>query len=540
MSGLSSSCSARAGRGSVGGACSSSSAAGSGSGSGGAAGLVRRLRGFSGMTAVASSAGTVSAARAKASSAWYSPGGTSAAAAFARRRRGLGGRAAATSSSASFPAGAASDAARPVSAPSLRGMAAIGVAVMMSTAKKNRMASTGIATHALSRTVSGVPMSQPTMPPASWTPAKSCVGLGTPRATWMMPVTATTAIAIPIVTRPLSLPRSGWRMSRTARTARTTGSSTASSPMLPAVTAWMTVPAAPERPNHSRAATTTASASSSRATPSFRSAGSSPRAPLPIRRSVPPMTWAIPSHSPRTIRIGHGGRDGLGARLDRPPVRAVERVLGLPDRADRAGEVVRVAMGSSKRCVADAPAGPLNHTDPRVRRVDTRAWPDSSGSPGQRTGSAAGDSDAQQQAGPQREEAGEQEGRAEVEQHDEAVGPLPSGTEGGEEEAGGHEDRRDEHAGAGEPGPPAAQRGGLREEQAHQPEHDEDPRVGVAGAEERRLERRRRDASADHAGHEPAAGGDGGRREDGDPGRDLGGRREFEHGDLLDSANTVS
>src|SRR5690606_39268031 len=115
-------------------------------------------------------------------------------------------------------------------------------------------------------------------------------------------------------------------------------------PTLPAVTAWTTVPAAPERPNHSRAATTIASARSSRATPSLRSAGSSPRAPLPIRRSVPPMTWAIPNHSPRTARTGHGGRDGLGARLDRPPERAAELALGLAGRADRAGEVVRVAM----------------------------------------------------------------------------------------------------------------------------------------------------------------------------------------------------
>src|SRR5690606_22832444 len=115
-------------------------------------------------------------------------------------------------------------------------------------------------------------------------------------------------------------------------------------PTLPAVTAWMTVPAAPERPNHSRAATMIASASSSRATPSLRSAGSSPRAPLPIRRRVPPMTWAIPNHSPRTIRTGHGARGLLGARLDRPPARVAALLLGLLDRADRAGEVVRVAM----------------------------------------------------------------------------------------------------------------------------------------------------------------------------------------------------
>ncbi|HLV05204.1 hypothetical protein [uncultured Georgenia sp.] len=56
------------------------------------------------------------------------------------------------------------------------------------------------------------------------------------------------------------------------------------------------------------------------------------------------MTWAIPNHSPRTIRTGHGARGLLGARLDRPPARVAALLLGLLDRADRAGEVVRVAM----------------------------------------------------------------------------------------------------------------------------------------------------------------------------------------------------
>src|SRR5690625_983670 len=341
----------------------------------------------------------------------------------------------------------------------------------------------------------------------------------------MMPVTASTASASPILTRPLSWRRSGCRMSRTARTTRTTGTSTASTPTAPAVTAWITLPAAPERPNHSRAAMTTARASRSRATPSLRSAGSSPRASLPIRRSVPPIRWAIPSHSPRSIRTGHGARDCCGARPDRPPVPAVGRLPDLADRADRAGEVVRVAIVSSKRCVADAPASPLDHITTRLSPADTREGPDSAH---RQDGSGGEKSDTE------RDEPGDEEDRADGQENDQPARPFASAPQGGEEEAGRHDDGRAQRTGPREPCPPTGQAGGLGEQQADQPQDDEHPGMGVAGAEEGRLERGGGDVTADDASHEVAAGRHGGGRQDGDARGGECGLGKFEHGDLLE------
>src|SRR5450756_641580 len=110
----------------------------------------------------------------------------------------------------------------------------------------------------------------------------------------------------------------------------------------------MTSPVVPGRPNHSRAAMTTASPSSVKASPSRRCAGSSSRAPWPIRRAVPPIRWAPPIQIPRTTRTGKA-RLRAPARPLRARPRAPPPAPRLPVRArvaeaGRPGEDVRVAM----------------------------------------------------------------------------------------------------------------------------------------------------------------------------------------------------
>src|SRR5690606_33355330 len=69
-------------------------------------------------------------------------------------------------------------------------------------------------------------------------------------------------------------------------------------------TAWIASPTGPLSDHHSRTATTTASASSRKPTPSRRCSGSSSRAPAPILRTAPPVTFAMPIQVPRAARQG--------------------------------------------------------------------------------------------------------------------------------------------------------------------------------------------------------------------------------------------
>src|SRR5665647_3805044 len=79
----------------------------------------------------------------------------------------------------------------------------------------------------------------------------------------------------------------------------------------------MTSPAMPLSPHHSRAATTTVRPSRKNPMPSRRCSGSSSLALRPIRRTVPPATWAMPIQAPRTALSGHGRPPRRALALDR-------------------------------------------------------------------------------------------------------------------------------------------------------------------------------------------------------------------------------
>src|SRR5689334_2055507 len=162
---------------------------------------------------------------------------------------------------------------------------------------------------------------------------------------------------------------------------RTSGSTSATRPMVPATTAWTTCPTGPRSPHHSTAATTVASPSSARPSPSRRCAGSSPRALVPIRRAMPPTRWASPSQTARSIRPipRSTGPGNLGAEClvverlelfderddlaDREDGRVDVRLLLLVD--GRARVDVRVAMVRDYPSVT--PATPVTRvTRPRV------------------------------------------------------------------------------------------------------------------------------------------------------------------------------
>ena len=124
----------------------------------------------------------------------------------------------------------------------------------------------------------------------------------------------------------------------------------------------------PCRPHHSTAATSTASPTSARPTPSRRWAGSRSRALLPMRRARPPTTWARPSQTARRARpaprtssggpLGRVERARAGLRAGaRVGLRAGRRPLDVPEpRLRVAGrEVVRVAILRGYPPVTPAP-----------------------------------------------------------------------------------------------------------------------------------------------------------------------------------------
>src|SRR5450759_2426051 len=92
----------------------------------------------------------------------------------------------------------------------------------------------------------------------------------------------------------------------------------------------MTSPAMPLSPHHSRAATTMVRPSRKKPMPSRRCSGSSALALRPIRRTVPPATWAMPIQVPRTALTGHGRSPRRALALDRDDLAAGLRRAGRP------------------------------------------------------------------------------------------------------------------------------------------------------------------------------------------------------------------
>ncbi len=194
------------------------------------------------------------------------------------------------------------------------------------------------------------------MPPASRIASAPSGGDGRPADRWTSPAAENVSAVTPMPMRLLDAWSSGARSRRRPSSRNAIGSANATRPSVPAATAWMTSPATPCRPHHSRAATTMASAMKAKPMPSRRCSGSSSRAELPMRRTVPPATCAIPIQVPRTARSGSGRPPPLGFAAglprgaglrdpDEPPRPPEGREDGArPEEPDRAEEeVVRVA-----------------------------------------------------------------------------------------------------------------------------------------------------------------------------------------------------
>ena len=155
------------------------------------------------------------------------------------------------------------------------------------------------------------------MPPAARMPSAPSGGVGMPAATCARPQAAKTRAVVPTAARDVAASSCGARSIRTPKRSRTIGTAYPIRPTVPATTAWTTVPTDPGMPHHSRAATTTARARSSRPMPSRRCSGSRSRPVSPTLRATAPVAWARPIHVLWTARRGSG----------RPPLRAPARPL---------------------------------------------------------------------------------------------------------------------------------------------------------------------------------------------------------------------
>ncbi len=277
------------------------------------------------------------------------------------------------------------------------GIALTGVAVTTSRPKTVSSTSIGTASGAPMVKISGLDAAQPTSPPAFCMAVVPSSRPGAPQAMCTRPSTPMTSADRPMPIRPLASGWSGWRMKRTAITPRMIGTSRSSRPKAPVISMVTRSPTGPLRFDQVPAATISARASSSSATPSLRWAGSRFLAPWPIPRKTAPTAWAQPSHRARSSRstppLGEGaglaGAFLAGARLAGAaflaagpraraaffagavvrPVRpfAVPAVLWepLPD--------VREAMGPRLpvRTTVDVPARPFTRScRPRCRLFD--------------------------------------------------------------------------------------------------------------------------------------------------------------------------
>ncbi len=127
-----------------------------------------------------------------------------------------------------------------------------------------------------------------------------------PSARCASPQAANVRAMVPTTTRFVAASSWGARSMRRPRASSTSGTAYATRPKVPAKTACTTWPKVPETPHHSRAATTTASASRAKPSPSRRCSGSSSAALWPTRRTAPPARCETPIHVLRTAPSGKG------------------------------------------------------------------------------------------------------------------------------------------------------------------------------------------------------------------------------------------
>ena len=145
-----------------------------------------------------------------------------------------------------------------------------GVAVTTSRPKKASSRSSGTASTAPAAAIIGVDAAQPMIPPAALIREAPLPIVGAPQPMWTSPRMPTSSVLSPITIRPLASGSSGWRQSRIAIPASRNGTSTSSRPNSPETTAVAAPFSQPSELNQVPAATTSASANSSRPIPSLR------------------------------------------------------------------------------------------------------------------------------------------------------------------------------------------------------------------------------------------------------------------------------
>ncbi len=194
------------------------------------------------------------------------------------------------------------------------GMRLTGVAVTTSRPKKASSRSSGTASAGPAAASIGVDTAQPRMPPAALIREAPLPITGAPQPMWTRPRTPTSSVVSPIMIRPLASGRSGWRQIRIAIPASRNGTSTSSRPNSPDTTAVAASFSQPFSLNQVPAAVASASANSSRPTPSLRWAGSRFLAPWPKPRKIAAIGLASAlSALIRTERDGGAGGAGLAA-----------------------------------------------------------------------------------------------------------------------------------------------------------------------------------------------------------------------------------
>ncbi len=307
------SCSTRAGKVEVGGGTRASFGPSEACGAGDIAAYVQRRRSVGGLSGAAASLRAAAVpplpgrATTAACSNASSPSRFSSRSTAGRRVRGRRRDRGRSDSAASSASSRAPWMIRSRRSRTRRGIWRTGVPVTTSAPNSARSTRSTTAPGRDTAAASGLDARKPTMPPAARIGSAPSGGFGMPSAMWARPHAAKVRASVAddepvgdgvVLRRPQEVARRG-RAGRAARRSRPGRG-------CPATTAWMTSPATPCTPHHSRAATTTARPIRAKPRPSRRCSGSRSRAELPTRRTAPPARCETPIQVPRTARSGSG------------------------------------------------------------------------------------------------------------------------------------------------------------------------------------------------------------------------------------------
>ncbi len=245
-----------------------------------------------------------------------------------------------------------------------------GVPVITSRPNPHTSASSGAATHGVSPATSGAETAYPISPPAPRMASAPLLGDGVPCAMCTSPSVPMTSAAPPMVIRPVSALRSGWRKNRHASRASSSGTVQASDPNAPVTTVVISRPRPLPIPTQVVAATTTAAPSRARPMPSRRCIGSRSRALLPTWRTAAPAACV-----PDPLDQDHE-RAGRLFLLRAPALAAAPGSTASPGRlALTAGRPPGVARAGTRRarrgCTGDRPALRASTASRRTTLRDT-------------------------------------------------------------------------------------------------------------------------------------------------------------------------